>query len=174
MAHWRDPFLFAHEGYIYHFVCASRNDGLPEARGTVGIARSLDMVNWEILPPLPIEPVAQELECPQARQIGKHFFLIYSSFPEIFAPETRAKYGDLLRHGTYTLVGDSPLGPFTAKQYEPILPVTYPVQPYASQIVKFGEVHYLLGTVWNDEHDFVCEPIQIVAVGDRLMVASNE
>ena len=173
MAHWRDPFLFQQDGYVYHFVCASRNDGDPQARGTVGVARSSDMLNWEILPPPDIEPVSQELECPQVRRIGDYHFLLFSAFPEIFAPTTRALLGDKLRHGSYVLVGSSPFGPFAFQQSEPILPATYPVQPYACQFVEFGGKHYLMGTVWNDEQDFLCDPIPLVGDGDRLRIASD-
>lgn len=45
--HWRDPFLFEHEGFVYHWVCASRNDGPQDARAALGLARSKDMLNWE-------------------------------------------------------------------------------------------------------------------------------
>lgn len=174
MAHWRDPFLFRHEGYVYHFVCASRNDGSPDARGTVGIARSSDMIEWEILPPPEIEPVSQELECPQVRQIGDHFFLLFSAFPEIFAPETRARYGGKLRQSSYVMVGNSPFGPFSFEQPDPLIPTTYPVQPYACQFVEWGGALYLMGTVWNDVQDFITDPILLIAEGERLRVAPPE
>ena len=172
MAHWRDPFLFHHDGFVYHFVCASRNNGPPEARGTVGLARSRDMVEWEILPPPEVEPVSQELECPQVRRIGDNYFLLFSAFPKIFAPATRARYGGKLRQSSYVLVSDGAFGPFEFRQPEPLIPTTYPVQPYACQIVEFNGEHYLLGTVWNDLQDFISDPIPLVVQGDRLRITS--
>lgn len=170
MGHWRDPYLFQHEQYVYHFVCASRNDGDPQARGSVGVARSIDMIRWEILPPPEIEPVSQELECPQVRKIGDCYFLLFSAFPDIFAPESRRQFGDKLRHGSYVLVGDGPFGPFTFRQPEPIVPVDHPVQPYACQYVEFKGMHYLMGTVWNDQQDFLTDAIPLVVTGDKLQV----
>lgn len=34
-------------------------------RGALGLARTRNMLNWEVMPPPPMAPVAQELECPQ-------------------------------------------------------------------------------------------------------------
>jgi beta-fructofuranosidase len=33
--HWRDPFLFEHDGFVYHYVCANANKGPIDERGTL-------------------------------------------------------------------------------------------------------------------------------------------
>jgi hypothetical protein len=35
------------------------------------------------------------------------------------------------------------------------------VQPYANQIVFWKKQPFLLGTVWNEEQDFICNPIPV-------------
>ncbi len=40
-------------------------------------------------------------------------------------------------------------------------PPDYPITPYANQLVFWQSKAYLLGTVWNDDQDFICDPIPI-------------
>ena len=169
MAHWRDPFLFQHDGYVYQYVCASR-PGPDEGRGTLGVARTRDMTVWDVLPPPELDPVAEELECPQIRKIGDRYFLVFSAFPDLFAPRWRAEFGDHLRPGTYAMVGPSPFGPFHLRHPAPIVPEDHDVHPYAGQLVEFRGRWYLLGTVWDDEaFDYICDPIGLLADGDRVV-----
>ena len=164
--HWRDPFLFEDDGFVYHVVCASGNTGLADRRGALGVARTKDMSSWEVLPPIPVEQVTQELECPQVRRIGNRWFLVFSSLPEVFSNTPREKHGKSLRLSTYCMVADSPFGPFRMTSYEPIVPAKWPVQPYACQLLEYKTRPCLMGTVWNDQADFVCDPIALEVWND--------
>jgi len=169
ISHWRDPFLFEEEGTVYHYVCASRNDGPKNRRGTLGLARCIEPTKWEILPPPLIEPMIEELECPQVRQIDGRYYLIFSSHPDFF-PASSEFDRDKLRQSTYSMVADSVFGPFRFLRTEPILPAAWPVQPYAGQIVQWRGKNYLLGTDWfTKEHDFIPDPIPIRATETGLV-----
>lgn len=62
---WRDPFVVADgEGGWAMVLCASSADRPLERSGCVGFARSSDLVNWEVLPPVLVPGGVHELECP--------------------------------------------------------------------------------------------------------------
>ena len=52
--HWRDPFVFADpDGDGWHLLITARaNTGPLDDRGVIGHARSSDLLNWEVQPPL--------------------------------------------------------------------------------------------------------------------------
>ena len=169
MAHWRDPYLFEHEGRVYHIVCASRNAGPPDARGTIGLACSDDLVHWEVLPPPAVEPLCQELECPQLLEHGDRWFLVFSSQPAFFSVAVRREHPVLgRRNATYAMVGDSPLGPFAMERKRPIISPDEPVNPYAGQVVAWRGRHYLLGTVAESRGGAISDPIPVRFTSDRL------
>jgi hypothetical protein len=120
------------------------------------------MLHWEVLAPPEMDPVCTELECPQVRQVGDRYYLIFSAFPEFFSKDFQAQHGEVLKRlSSYAMVGESWFGPFHIHGNGQIIPPDYPLEVYANQIV-FRQGHpYLLGTVWNDEQDFVCDPIPL-------------
>lgn len=160
--HWRDPFLFEHEGAIYHYVCANTNTGPVDQRGTLGLARTGDMIQWQVLPPPEVDPVCTELECPQVYRVGERYYLIFSAMPEFFSQTFQDLHAGELRHlSSYAMVGESIFGPFYIYGSGQIIPPDYPITPYANQLVFWQGRAYLLGTVWNEEQDFICDPIPV-------------
>jgi beta-fructofuranosidase len=154
--------LFEYEGFIYHYVCARRKAGAPNTRGTLGMARTKDMREWEILPPPAVDPLVGELEVPQVYQAGNRYYLLFSTLPDAISDELLARCAkDEFTWSSYSMVGPSPVGPFTLHGNGRVLPLDYPVQPYANQLIFWKEQPYLLGTVWNDEQDYICEPIPL-------------
>ncbi|MBA4419625.1 MAG: hypothetical protein C0391_00580 [Anaerolinea sp.] len=160
--HWRDPFLFNYNDRVYHYVCAKLNHGPQEERGTLGLAVTVDMQHWKVLPPPQVEPLTAEMECPQVYQVEDDYYLIFSSSRSFFKTDHRNKYwGDHDRWTGYSMVGPSPFGPFRMIGSGEIIPEDYPVQPYAVQVVFWKGKVYLMGTVWNDAQDFLTDPIPV-------------
>lgn len=177
ISHWRDPYLFKHEEYIYHAVCASKNKGKSDRRGTVGLARSKDMINWEVVAPLKLDEVAAELECPQIHRIKDKYLLIFSSFYELFSTDIKTEYGvNGLPNSVYSMWSDSIFGPYNFTYQKSLIPSDYPVKPYAVQLVIFKNNLYLMGTVWDFENnkDFVTDPIPVEFDGEKLVVQKNK
>ena len=167
--HWRDPFLRRTADGIEALVCASRSDLPDDGSGTVAVVRRSDTGRWSVGEPLDIEPVARELECPQVHEVDGAWFLVFSTWPALFADDLRAADGDRLQGGTYAMVADSPSGPFRLRHREPIVGRDHPVSPYAGQVVRFDGGHHLIGTRWSDEEpDSISDPIEVVRDGDRL------
>jgi len=109
---WRDPWLFSDpsDGQMQVFLTARANEGGRFDRGVVGHARSDDLVEWEVLPPIGAPPGFGQLEVPQLVELDDRWYLLFSSDVETQSPERRASGPGT---GTYYLVGDSPYGPFT-------------------------------------------------------------
>lgn len=171
-SHWRDPYLFVQDGRVYQLICAAKVDGDPEAGGTVGLAVTEDMRKWELLPPVEIESISQELECPQIKKMGDTYVLLFSSFPEIFSPAVRAVYGKSLRQTSYYMTSRYLFGPYQFSGDMELLPRdcadSDQVTQYANQLVDWNGKWYLLGTVWSERGDYIADPIEVECRNGRL------
>ncbi|MGF1479157.1 MAG: glycosyl hydrolase family 32 [Cyanophyceae cyanobacterium] len=103
---WRDPWVFQHpSGDFYALITARANHGHPQTRGVIALARALtpELLTWEVLPPIAQPQQYGAMECPQLVFIDGRYYLIFSSLPFHTSGEM----------GTYYMVGDAPLGPFS-------------------------------------------------------------
>lgn len=168
--HWRDPFLFEVAGIVYQIVCATAA-GQSSPAGTIGVARSRDMTTWEVLPPLDIEPFAEELECPHVVAGNGRYYLVFSTFGELLLSNV-ATAANEPGGNMYSMVGETPLGPFRIANPEPLLPYDMSDRPYAGRVVRFNGRSYLLGTIWSDTGDRISDPIplELTATGLRAHV----
>lgn len=169
--HWRDPFLrHRPDGTVEALVCAARGDERADRAGAIATASRRPDGSWSVGPPLEVDPIARELECPQVVPVDGGWFLVFSTWPPLFADELRAVHGDRLRPGTYAMAGEGPDGPFHLVHPEPIVAADHPQQPYAAQVVELGGHHHLLGTLWRDGHpDAISDPCLLQRDGDRLV-----
>jgi hypothetical protein len=113
----------------------------------------------------------------QAGEAETNYYLERSTLPDVISDELLARcLKEEFTLSSYSMVGPPPVGPFTLHGNRRVLPLDYPVQPYANQLVIWKEQPYLIGTVWNDEvgrktahdagektahQDFICEPIPV-------------
>jgi len=76
--HWRDPFVFEHDGR-WHMLITARARGAENYRaGVIGHAVSDDLDHWRIGPPLTSPSVFGQLEVSQSRSVDGHHLLIFS------------------------------------------------------------------------------------------------
>jgi beta-fructofuranosidase len=167
--HWRDPFLFEVDGVAHQLVCATAAGGEGPA-GAVGAARSRDLVRWELLPPLEVEPFAEELECPQVVSAAGRHYLVFSTPAGLRLPDDAAAPGE--PGHMYAMVGDGPLGPFHLADPAPLFPADVPERPYAGRIVAHGGRMVLLGTLWSDAGDRISDPVRVEATASGLRVCA--
>lgn len=164
LTHWRDPFLLDTGDHVLQYVCARRTDGDVATRGSIGIARSKDMVNWETLPPPEHDRMTEEMEVPQVYFIEGRWYLVFCTHDFWLATSYRNRFpGHTFRSTDYAMVGDSPLGPFRIHGTGEIMPEAPPGRFYASQLIEFRGQWYLLGTVGLDAESGISDPLPVVA-----------
>jgi beta-fructofuranosidase len=166
--HWRDPFLFEYDNWIYYAVCANDKNAPDDGRGNIGLARSEDMIKWVIVPPPKVPPMFQEMECPQILFEEDNTYLIFSTGPSWLSDKYKELYKDeLTGFAPYSLVAnnthvaDDKFAPFELHGNGRILPIDFPYIIYALQIVRFKGKAYLLGTSIQEPTTGVSDPITV-------------
>jgi len=115
---WRDPWIFREQadGSFHALITARDRSGAPDARGVIGHARSSNLRDWNVLPPLSAPGGFGHLEVPQLVRAADGLFLLFSCAAKHLAPSHAARMEQPARTGTYCLVADQPLGPFDIRQ----------------------------------------------------------
>ena len=165
LTHWRDPFLLDTGEEVVQYVTARRTGGDITARGTIGLARSTDMRRWEALPPLEHDPIAEEMEVPQVYAIDGRYYLVFCTKDFWLSPSYASRFpGHAFRSTDYSMVGDSPLGPFCLHGTGEIMPTAPPSSWYASRLVSYEGEWFLLGTVTDDAgRTSISDPVPVPA-----------
>lgn len=76
---WRDPYIIQHGEWFYAFITARKNSGDPKWRGCIAVARSRDLVNWEICEPLKTPECFAQMEVPQIVYSKDCYYLLFSA-----------------------------------------------------------------------------------------------
>ena len=110
---WRDPTLFDAGDRVYQYVCARSKSPDRNRRGTVGLATSRDMRTWQVEPPLQVDSIATEIEVPQVYRIDGRYYLLFCTSTNRLLPAFKRRFpGHPFRNADFSMVGESPLGPF--------------------------------------------------------------
>lgn len=113
---WRDPYVFQHPVTgEFHALMTARShpeSAPPDARGVIGHARSSDLIQWEVLPPLTPPGEFGHMEVPQLIHINDRYYLLFSVPYAFYANARKTRLADQLVTGTHYLVADDPLGPY--------------------------------------------------------------
>ena len=172
---WRDPWVLRHPdtGVFHTLTTARAASGPPDGRGVIGHARSVDLVRWEVLPPLSEPGEFGELEVPQVVPLGDRWYLLYSSSAESASSARRARTGRPGTTGTFALVADEPLGPFRALSDEPL--VAGDDTLYSGKIVMTsdGDPVYLAFRAEDSDRTFVgdlIDPLAVTVAPDRRLL----
>ena len=164
MHHWRDPFLFEDGDTVCQLVCARRDEGPTGERGTVAIACSQDMRGWEILPPLEHDRMSDEMEVPQLYNIDGRWYLVFCTLGRFLTTEHAAQFGDRLpERSNFSMVSDSPFGPFRIHGTGQIVEHDLDSVFYAAQLVKLKEDWYLLATAKDEWGERISDPVPVYA-----------
>ena len=174
--HWRDPFLLPADATlgtdagVLQLITARRKDGPVTSRGTVAVTRSRDLRNWEVLPPLRHDRIAEEMEVPQVYPIGGRWHLLFCTcsgherIPDLLDPAFKSRFpGHRFRCTDYSMVGDSPLGPFRIHGTGEVFAEAPAPWCYASQLVNFKGEWFLLATLGDASGTMISDPYPIVA-----------
>ncbi len=164
---WRDPWVFRdpEDGMFHAYVTARARRGATMERGVVGHARSRDLVDWEVLPPLFQGSGFGELEIPQLVPFDGRWYLVFCSVVETQSAQRRKRGPG---SGTYYVMGPGRFGPFTSEarhiQADPV------GSHYGGRLVADGDrpMRYLAWERVTEAGEFggrISDPLD-VAVGE--------
>jgi len=111
---WRDPFIIQHpETGDYHALITARvNSGPRDERGVIAHARSDNLLEWEVLPPITNPGLFGQLEVPQVVKIKEKYYLLFSTQDWAYSEQYKKQLKSQPVTGVHYLMADNPLGPF--------------------------------------------------------------
>ncbi|HEV7899791.1 MAG TPA: glycosyl hydrolase family 32 [Planosporangium sp.] len=169
---WRDPFVFADPaGDGWHMVLTARARArLSPWRGVIGHARSHDLLDWEVQPPLTAPAGFGDLEIPQVQFLDGRGLLIFSCPPQAMSAERRA---GLTHAGTWTVLGN---GVADGWDLASAVPFAHP-SLYGGRLIRDGSGHWcLLGFRQTENgvfHGEILDPIPVAWENGRLVEAGR-
>lgn len=172
---WRDPYVVydSHERAYYMFLSARVNEGSHDGRGVIGLARSTNLLSWELLPPVNIPGDFAEMEVPQVMALNGRYYLLFCASRHATARLSSSEREAWV--GTHYLVADALTGPYRSLTEEPLVADTTGTY-YAGKLVR-GSTGTLFFMAWRqwDEHGNFCgglsDPAEVLVLPDgRLYV----
>jgi beta-fructofuranosidase len=137
---WRDPWLSRDpgDGSFHALITARSRLGTPDGAGVVGHARSLDLVTWEVLPPLTAPGDFAQVEVPQLVHLNGRYRILFSCLAEDHSRARVERLGLPGQTGTFAFAGNDLLGPYSVSD----APLAAPDGPlgslYAGKLVEDG------------------------------------
>lgn len=139
---WRDPWLHdGSDGMVEALITARSREGAPDGAGVIAQARSQDLVDWEVLPPLTAPGEFAQVECPQLVSLDGHQLILFSCLAEDHSAARLERRGGEAVTGTFLfrseepgapylpsddpIIGDSELGPLYAGKLVEVEPGTW-------------------------------------------------
>jgi beta-fructofuranosidase len=135
---WRDPWLFRddQDGHLHALITARSRSGPADGRGVVAHARSLDLVDWEVLPPLTEPGEFAQVECPQLVEIAGFHYVLFSSLGEDHSGARVARLGGPQETGTFAFTSRERYGPYTSPTDPLIARSASPENLYAGRLLE--------------------------------------
>jgi beta-fructofuranosidase len=162
---WRDPcVVYSPDEEVYYMFLAARvNTGPLDGRGVIGLARSPDLLSWEVLPPVSIPGDFTEIEVPQVVHLNGKYYLLFCATRH--AAARLSQQGATNWSGTHYLVASKLTGPYLPLTDEPLVADatgTY----YAGKLVpgKTGELNFIAWRQWDEGGNFCGGLSDIAAV----------
>lgn len=105
------------------------------------------------------------MEVPQVYAIAGRYYLVFCTRDFWLSPSFKSRFpGHAFRSTDYSMVGDSPFGPFRLHGTGEIMPTAPPSPWYASQLVSFEGEWSLLGTVTDEAgRTSISDPVPVTA-----------
>ena len=148
------------------YITARANYGAVDGRGVIALARSSDLIHWNLEPPITTTGAFGEMEVPQYLELGDHRYLLFCTGKP--SRDRLATPGVSHWIGTHYLTADSAAGPWHLAPDPPMAADT-DASWYAGRAVQFNGDWYFLA--WRRQRDGVF----VGGLSDpaRLTVAPN-
>jgi len=172
---WRDPYVVysKDEEMYYMFLSARVKDGPSDGRGVIGFARSVDLLSWEMLPPVSTPGDFTEMEVPQVVPLNGRYYLLFCVTKHAavrLSPSDGRGWA-----GTHYLVADKLTGPYRPLTDEPLVADAVGTY-YAGKLVlgSEGKLFFIAWRQWDKEGNFcggLSDPAEVHILPDgRLYV----
>ena len=176
---WRDPYIVysSDEQVYYMFLSARVNTGPYDERGVIGLARSTNLLSWEVLPPVSAPGDFTEMEVPQVVRINDRYYLLFCATRHAAARLSRSGTTGWL--GTHYLVADKLMGPYRSLTDEPLVADTLGTY-YAGKLVRdsTGKLYFMAWRQWEEAGNFcggLSDPAEVHILPDgRLHVDQQQ
>jgi beta-fructofuranosidase len=152
---WRDPYVVysIDEEMYYMFLSARVKDGPSDGRGVIGLARSVNLLSWEVLPPVSIPGDFTEMEVPQVVPLNGRYYLLFCVTKHAAArlsPSDGRGWA-----GTHYLVADKLTGPYRPLTDDPLVADAVGTY-YAGKLVlgSEGKLFFIAWRQWDKEGKF--------------------
>jgi beta-fructofuranosidase len=135
------------------FLCARVNVGPLDGRGVIGLARSTNLLSWEVLPPISMPGDFTEMEVPQVVPLNGRYYLLFCATRH--AATRLSHTGATSWLGTHYLVASRLTGPYRALTDEPLVADTMGTY-YAGKLVRdsVGALYFIAWRQWDEEGNF--------------------
>jgi beta-fructofuranosidase len=134
---WRDPWLFRDaDGQVHALITARSRSGPTDGRGVVAHARSADLVEWDVLPPLTRPGDFAQVECPQLVEIGGRHHLLVSCLGQDHSRARTERLGTPGDTGTFVYSAHEPFGPFESPTTPLVARVDGQERLYAGRLLE--------------------------------------
>jgi beta-fructofuranosidase len=157
---WRDPWLFQHpdDGGFHTLITARSPVGPPEGAGILGQARSTNLVDGEVLPPLTEPGEFAQVEVPQLLRLDGHYTILFSCNAPDHSPARVQRLGFSGQAGTFTLSAKDFAGPYKSG-HAPVSGVRGPLGTlYAGKLLEPSPGQYRFIAFRGDgEREFLGE-----------------
>jgi len=172
---WRDPYVVysSDEEAYYMFLSARVNAGPHDGRGVIGLARSTDLLSWEMLPPVSLPGDFTEMEVPQVVPLNGRYYLLFCATRHAAARLSPSEGRGW--SGTHYLVADKLTGPYRPLTNEPLVADAIGTY-YAGKLVRdsAGTLSFIAWRQWDEVGNFcggLSDPAAVhVLPDDRLQV----
>jgi beta-fructofuranosidase len=167
----RDPWVISDpdgSGWLMFFTSRSPLPDETNASGAVGLARSPDLVDWTLHPPVYIG-TAGELEVPQVFEREGRWYCLFCTTAHYWSDAMRAAH--LPTNGTHYLVADHPIGPWSLGPM-PFLDGTPDCDRYAGRILRHHDRDLFIAFNKGSPECFagtLCDPIAVTVHPDGIL-----
>ncbi len=178
---WRDPYVVYHadDEAFYAAITARGNEGAQDRRGCLGLASSVDLVHWDVRPPLYAPNEFGQMEVPQWIAVNGHHQLLFSLYDKFHSSTRRDRlnqHPDALATGTFVASADDRFGPFQLAADRPLVGASA-AERYGAKLVRDPDGHWVLlhWLGFNGEGRFIgglSDP-QPVVVHDHSRIATR-
>jgi beta-fructofuranosidase len=152
---WRDPYIVysSEEETCYMFLSARVNSGPWDGRGVIGLARSRNLLSWEVLPPVSTPGDFTEMEVPQVIPVNGRYYLLFCASRHAAGKLALTQGGGW--YGTHYLVSDRLTGPYHPLTGEPLVADAIGTY-YAGKLVRdsAGGLVFLAWRQWDERGNF--------------------